>query len=87
MKEVKLTPVQNKVIWCLQNGWVLITDSSMKGAEVGNTAKECFHISNRVFWNLVDKEMVYQMLEWPFYYVLTQQGEKIKTKPITINGI
>jgi hypothetical protein len=79
MSEIKLTPVQNKVIWCLQNGWILITDSGMKGAIVGATTKDQFKINNRVFWNLVDKGMIYQSLEWPFHYVLTKEGKSIKT--------
>lgn len=81
---LRLTPIQNKVIYCLQNKWVLITDNAMKGAIVGTTTKQQYRINNGVFWRLVDKGLIYQMSEWPFYYILTGFGEKIKTKPINL---
>jgi hypothetical protein len=77
---VKLTPKQNEVVWCLQNGWVLITDSAIKGAIVGKGRSDSFTIGNGVFWNLVNKGIIHQMIRYPFWYVLTELGETFKTK-------
>jgi len=76
---MKLTPKQDYVIHCLQNGWVLITDCEMKGALVAGNKKQ-FHINNGIFWRLVEKELIYQLMHYPFDYRLTEKGENIKTK-------
>lgn len=76
---MKLTPKQDYVIHCLQNGWVLITDQDYKGAIVGNH-KNQFHINNGIFWRLVEKGLIHQELQSPFNFVLTNEGSKIKTK-------
>lgn len=82
VEKIKLTPKQNDVIWCLQNGWVLITDSSSKGAIVAIAQKE-YKINNGVFWNLVDKGLIYQGFAiYRFNYILTDLGKSIKTKPM-----
>lgn len=80
----ELTPKQNAVIWCLQNGWILITDSEMKGAIIANNKLQ-YKINNRLFWNLVDKDLIYQG-DWRnhrYNYVISKLGKSIKTKSIT----
>lgn len=78
---MKLSPLQIKVIKCLQNDWWLFTDNTIKGAEViSENGKEQFHVSNRVFYNLLQKDLIYQQHEHPFNYVLTLEGETIKLK-------
>lgn len=76
---MKLTEKQACVIYCLQNGWVLITDNEMKGAIVGSKQKE-FHIDNGIFFRLVNKGLIYQELGYPFNYILTRLGKETKTK-------
>lgn len=85
MNKINLTLKQNAVIYCLQNGWAMITDMEMKGAIVcGN--KFQFKITNRLFWNLVDKGLIYQgnWTEHRYNYVLTTLGKTIKTKPVSL---
>ncbi len=77
-----LTPAQNKVIYCLQNGGHLITSDQYKGALVASASMKDFHIDGGVFWRLVEKDLIYQgsWEEHHYCYVLTEQGETIKTK-------
>lgn len=80
-----LTPKQNAVIWCLQNGWILITDSEIKGALVC-TEKFEYRINNGLFYRLVEMGLIYQG-DWHthiYNFVLTEKGKNIKTKPINI---
>jgi uncharacterized SAM-binding protein YcdF (DUF218 family) len=83
MEQIKLTPKQNAVVWCLQNGWVLITGSEMKGATVCNKTHE-YHINNGLFWRLVILGIIHQTGgETNFDFRLTKIGANIKTKPVT----
>ncbi len=84
-KAVKLTPKQNAVIWCLQNGWILITSSDMKGAIVAGKTLQ-FEINAGLFWRLVHKDLIYQgtWRESRYDYILTEKGKQIKTKPVEI---
>lgn len=78
-----LTERQNAVINCLQNGWVLVTDWDSKGADVCNDNYQ-YHITNRLFWNLVDKGLIEQGNAQEFFnYGLTKVGQEIKTKDYT----
>ena len=81
---MKLTPKQNMVIYCLQNGWKMLTDQSESGAWIVNEKYE-FHINNGIIWRLMEKTLIGQSLSSPFEFGLTLQGRKIKTKPVTIN--
>lgn len=81
LQEVKLTKKQEIVIYALQNGFQLITDNSAPGALCCNE-EVAFEVRSQVFWNLVTKDMIYQEMEWPFDYVLTDAGKKIKTREI-----
>lgn len=79
--KLPLTPKQSCVIFCLQQGCVLMTSSQYRTAWVGNT-KGQFEISGRVFWNLVDKGLIKQTT-WEsddFDYILTPLGKKVITK-------
>ena len=82
---MKLTPAQNKVINCLQNGFSISTDSEVCGAVIGTSDFE-FNIGNRLFWNLVDKGLIMQdtahRVGGTWGYILTELGENIKTKDI-----
>ncbi len=71
--DVKLTPRENKTIIALKNGAVLLTDSSVAGAWVCGYGKD-FKIGNKVFWNLVEKRKIQQMLGYPFDYVLFEKA-------------
>lgn len=84
-KPLKLTPKQNAVIYCLQNGWSLITDSGFKGAFVGNDKMQ-FEINAGLFWRLVKMDLIYQgdFKTSRFGYVLTEKGKSIKTKKVDI---
>lgn len=78
----RLTKQQNAVIYCLQNGWQLITSCEMPGAIVANNEHE-FRIGGRLLWNLVNKGLIYQSGEkHHFNYRLTSLGERIKTVPV-----
>jgi hypothetical protein len=83
--EKKLTPKQNAVIWCLQNGWEILTDCEMTGALIVKERQQ-FRINNGLFFRLVNLDLIYQG-DWAthrFWYVLTEKGKNIKTKPVTI---
>lgn len=82
---MNLSAAQNKVIYALQNGFSLITSNTQKGAAVGSKEGH-FMINNRVFWNLVDKKLIYQShnRDHHFNYILTDAGSKIKTKPVKL---
>lgn len=80
---MKLTPRQNEVIWCLQNGWILIANSEHKGAWVSKDGGGQYGIGTRLFWNLVDLGLIYQGGErHGFSYILTPLGLEVKTKPV-----
>lgn len=85
---MKLTPVQNKVINCLQRGADIITDSHVKGAWISFPKSVSdmpdFHINNGVFYNLLKKGLIIQSLDIRenFNYKLTELGKSIKTKPL-----
>lgn len=83
---MKLTPKQNAVIYLLQQGWVLITSAYDKFVTVAGKSHQ-FNISITLFWNLVEKGLIYQSMNWEkdrFAYILTKLGKEIKTKPVTL---
>ena len=79
---MKLTIKQNAVIYHLQNGAVIITDSDYKGAVIAN--RKQYRINNGLFWRLVKMNLIYQTTnKYQLYdYVLTPLGESIKTKKV-----
>jgi hypothetical protein len=79
---IKLTRKQNAIIYCLQNGWVLIT--SKDHPQVLCCTKELeFWITSSMFWKLVNMGLIYQQLSYPFDWVLTREGKEFKTKPVS----
>lgn len=82
--DIKLTPKQNAVIWCLQNGWQVIASSESSWVVIANSDFE-YRITSALFWKLAEEmKLIYQKQErWGFDWVLTEKGEKIKTKLIT----
>jgi hypothetical protein len=74
---IRLSQKQKQVIKDLQNDFVLITSNEVNGAWVGNS-KGQYHINNRVFYNLLDKGLINQELQYPFNYVLTTLGKIIQ---------
>ena len=83
-KEVKckLTPKQNKVVWCLQNGWRLVTDSHASHVAVGKNGEDEFYIGLAFFWKLFAMGFIYQSHSRrdKFDYILTPLGERVQAK-------
>lgn len=79
MGKITLTKKQNDFIYCLQNGWVIISSNESKSVVCGNL-KSQFTVSATIFWNCVNKGLIYQQSQSPFHYILTQEGKEIKTK-------
>lgn len=83
MADVKLSRKQNDIIWCLQNGWDLITDR--ENNFITCCTKELqFNFGLRIFFNLVAKDLIYQEQLSPHDFILTDLGKKIKTRQIEI---
>ena len=74
-EKAKLTKRQAEVVKDIQDGAVFICDSEIRGATVAfgaESEKEDYHIHSGVFFNLVDKKVIYQQAHRPFDYVLTK---------------
>lgn len=81
--KIKLTKHQNDLIWCLQNGFALVTCQTNGVLVCSNTHE--FWTQWRVLMKLVDYGLVHQGHEREnFEYVLTIDGENFKTKPCSI---
>lgn len=77
--DLKLTPKQKKVVRDVRDGgYVIITNCEMRGAIIGRTSGDQYEIGTRLFWNMVDKGLIYQQLGYPFNYVLTEKAKNIK---------
>lgn len=74
---MKPSKAQKEVIRDLQNGYVLITGNQLKGAVVGSSKRE-YIIGTRLFWNLVDKGLVFQNMYENYNYTLTELGKQIE---------
>ena len=86
--KLRLTPKQNCVIFCLQQGCCLITGSQYRTAWVAGN-KGQFEISSRLFWRLVDMGLIKQTT-WEsrnFDYILTALGKKVITKKFDIEQL
>lgn len=70
-----LSKLQKKVLNDLQNGYILVTSHQLKGGIVCSKGDE-YYITNRVFWNLVDKGIIVQQSQYPFHFVLTVKHNK-----------
>lgn len=82
-QKIKLTGVQNKVVYFLQQGGILVTGCEMSGAIVC-WGKSEFKINNKTFWNLVKKDIIFQENRF-FNYILTEYGKGLKTQPVFIS--
>ncbi len=80
---MKLSPKQNSIIYCLQNGWELIT--SPDGPPTCTNEKHQFAFSWTIFYNLFYKKLIDQNNEWNFGYILTELGKTIKTRKIDLS--
>jgi len=78
---MKLSLKQNAVIYCMQNGWSLITDRDNNYVVCYNKTHQ-FQFSLTIFWNLYKKGLIYQQINPPFEYVLTGEGKEVKTAKI-----
>ncbi len=87
MKELetslKLTPKQNAVIWCLQNGWEIIAGSESSWVTIANSDYE-YKITSALFWKLTEE---YGLIQQNMYrnrwdWELSEKGKIIKTKPV-----
>ena len=69
-----LSKLQKEIVKDLNAGASLITSSEATGAVVSYPssigAKPDYHINGKTFWNMVMKDVIFQQLEPPFYYVL-----------------
>ena len=81
---MKLTPQQNQVINCLQNGWIFVCDSESRNVTVACKDFQ-FTIGSRLFWNLHDLGLTHQDCtsykadnEWK----LTELGMQVITKDV-----
>jgi hypothetical protein len=72
---VDLTAKQKILIERLQNGDVLVT--SNEGAWISGPNGQDEQIPLKTFWNLVEKDLIFQQLAWPFNYELTNLGKTI----------
>jgi len=77
---MKLSPKQNAILYCLQNGWCLITDSHSRYVCCAGPNGQ-FNFSLTIFYNMVRSELIYQQISSPFNYVITSKGRNMKTKP------
>lgn len=75
----KLTQKQNDFIYCLQNGWIIISSDEIPYI-ICATNKLEFKVSATIFWRCVNKGLIYQENKPPFEYILTKEGKEIKTK-------
>lgn len=83
--KVKLTPKQNMVINCLQQGFEIIAMSDMKNVIICAESVE-FSISHSLFFRLVNMGMIYQSnsLRENYNWLLTELGKKTITKQVNI---
>jgi len=73
---ISLTNRQKEVLKLLQKKEVLIIDSRSKVfVTCGREAKK---VTPHLFYNLVNKNLVYHQTEWPYNYVLSPIGKIIK---------
>jgi hypothetical protein len=84
--KMKLTPRQNMIIFCLQNGWSLITQSQTH-IVICCSSKVQFEFNSSLLYRLVNMGLIRQS-NWHrdnFYYVLTELGQKIITKKVDLD--
>ena len=86
--KLPLTPKQNAIIFCLQNGCGLITGQEFSGAWCAGE-KGQFHFSGSLFWRLVNMGLIKQSTweDKSFDYILTALGKKVITRKVDIEQL
>ena len=79
MPDLKLSKKQNAVVFALQNGGQLLTDSRSSYVGLFYNGMTVY-FSGVIFWNLVKKELLSQELSRPFDYKLTLTGKEVSAK-------
>lgn len=79
---VKLTARENMIMYCLQNGWELITGDH---PVICCNPKGQFEFSWSMLMKLVNKKLVAQYQAYPFDYRITNLGSKIKVKKVNLD--
>ena len=84
--KMKLTPRQNMIIFCLQNGWSLITQSQTHIVTCCSS-KGQFEFNSSLLFRLVKMGLIHQSnwMKDNFDYVLTALGQKIITKKVDLD--
>ena len=86
--KLPLTPKQNAIIFCLQNGCCLVTGQDFAGAWCAGK-KGQFHFSGSLFWRLVNMGLIKQST-WEdsrYDYVLTALGKKVITRKVDMEQL
>ena len=84
-KIIKLSPRQNMIIFCLQNGWSLITQSQTSIVICCSKTSQ-FEFSSAILFRLVKIGLIKQS-NWQkdnFDFVLTTAGKQHKTKKLPL---
>ena len=84
--KMKLTPRQNMIIFCLQNGWSLITQSQ-SNVVICCSAKGQFEFYSSLLFKLVNMGLIHQS-NWHkdnFDFILTSLGKKVITKKVDLD--
>lgn len=87
---LKLTPIQNKIVYALQNGFVLVASSESKWIDCGKPFSEFeqFKFNSAIFWDLVNNGIIYQTdARQGHDYQLTDLGKNIITKAVKLKHI
>lgn len=79
---VKLTVRQNMIMYCLQNGWELITG---EGPVICCNSKGQFEFTWSMLMKLVNKGLIKQYPAFPFDYRITDLGKGIKVKEVPLD--
>jgi hypothetical protein len=79
----KLSPKQNMIINCLQNGWGFVTTSESNVITCCSDIGQ-FEFKSGLFYRLVRMGLIYQRYDgWHRHeWILTELGRKIQTKDV-----
>ena len=84
--KLKLTPRQNMIIYCLQNGWSLITQSQTSIVTCCSSKGE-FTFNSSILFRLVNMGLIHQTnyQKQHFEYILTSQGQDFVPKKVPLD--
>jgi len=80
---VKLTSRQNMIMYCLQNGWELITGEH---PVICCNEKAQFEFTWSMLMKMVNKGLIAQYPAFPFDYRITDLGKKTKVKNVDLSA-